>query len=340
MKNILKISISLVIVFIAGCQASVNSQLSAATGMVPMVVSNNNITLKEGFTLSVRTCPFFECEEVAQINSVDTVVVTGYDGRSQDINSMKVWLFVKYNQSGSGWLFVNPDRMSIPENLTSSLPVAEWTAPTPVPIEPTATLDPNWVTKMLCQENVYSNPNPNKSIFNPREGYTLRWRTPIKIFPNGNNAAITVAKNIEKWSNGLITFEIVNEKPTVGIIVNTGDTCNPDKNQIPTGSASANQDDCKFYDSLFHVGADGYIDSLLYIHLGTKEAGYFNTPGLLNPYAIVEHEFGHALGLGDHFIGFTGYEGLPQEPREVLIALYSMPSGIDMRGECAEYITK
>ena len=43
---------------------------------------------------------------------------------------------------------------------------------------------------MLYRENVYSNSDPNKSTFNPHDGYALRWQTPIKIFPNGNSAAM------------------------------------------------------------------------------------------------------------------------------------------------------
>jgi hypothetical protein len=341
MKNAFRISISILILFMAGCQASANSRLTTPTLMTPTVSLNNDFALKEGFTFSIRTCPFFECEELAQISSLDKVVVTGYDGRSQDLQSMQVWFRVNYNQSGSGWMFINPARMSIPENLVSSLSFAEWTAPTPTPITPTPTLDPDWVKKMLCQENVYSNPDPKKSIVNPHEGYTLRWRTPIKIFPNGNNSSEVVAKSIGEMTNGLITFEIVDEAPAVGIIVNTGDACNPTKSLAPNGDVSPNQDDCQLYDSLFHVGADGYIDSVIYFHMGTKETGsYVNLPGLLNPYAGVEHEFGHALGLGGHYTAFTGYEGFSQEVKDVLIALYSMPSGTDMREECAQYISK
>jgi hypothetical protein len=269
---------------------------------------------------------------VAALHPTAPVEAVAYDGRSQDPNNQPVWLLVTYEDSQEGWLLINLDRMVIPDGLLDRLPIAPWETPTATPPVPTPTPDPAWVQRILCNHNI------DTPGFNPNPGRTIRFRTPIKINPNGAGIVKIVLEKIEQETDGLVTFEIVDENPTVGIAVVVGDSCNPEKKLGQgCGNVTHTEDSCKDFSiesPMFQVGSDGYINSLIYVHLGSPYCDYMVDNGTTSQTAITEHEIGHALGLNAHFEGFFGNEGLSPELLVILIALYSLPSGMNMASAC------
>ncbi len=324
--NIILLTLLLILLLIACTQGSSSSPSS----------NSNMIYLKDNFQFDIRVCPFSECERVYQYNSGGYIEATAYDGRSTDINSRTVWLQVIYEGNNSGWLFANPDRIDIPNGLLDRLPVAAWVTPTPVP---TPTGDPAFILKTLCYQNVY------KIGMNPNLGKTFRFKTPIQIYTKGIRLINEAAANIERLTNGLVTFEIVDHEPAVGIIVIEGDVpydpSNSETGVCNCGGVSPERVARSNGSTLFSVGEDGYINSQVFYHFGGPACDLvhcsFPYGAFLSPTSGDEHELAHVLGLGGHFDGFTGFEGFSYNVNVVISALYSMPSGTDMSNACIPY---
>ncbi len=193
--------------------------------------------------------------------------------------------------------------------------------PTPTPIG-----DPEFMLKTVCDSNVY-----DRSI-NPNLGKIVRFKTPIQINPGGDILVIKSIENIEKYTNNLVTFEIVDQDPPVGIIVVEGDAINQDGSPGP-GNVTTERDTRG--STLFNVGNDGYITSQVYLHLSSPGWNYRDIKGVRSNTSIIEHELAHALGLGHHFEDFSGNEGFSYNVIIATIALYRIPSGTDMVNACS-----
>jgi len=209
-----------------------------------------------------------------------------------------------------------PEPTGTPTSTPTVAPTPTYTN-TPRPT-PTPTVDQTRVSQLLCDSNIYDGRNP-------LPGRTVRFRTPIDINPNGIEEVLDAIKNYETKTGGMVTFNIVNSDPSVGITCIEGDGVNADGSP-GCGNVSGEIDPYSGHN--FVTGSDGAFNSPVYVHLGSSgcdhsQVGY-------KSYSVAEHELAHALGIGDHFKGFTGNEGLSRELIAVVTMLYSMPSGTDM----------
>ena len=181
---------------------------------------------------------------------------------------------------------------------------------------------PNWVLGLLCESNAYANANPTP-------GKTIRFQTPVEINLNGVPQVREAMQNIQAMTSGAVTFKIVDSIPKVGIIVVAGDALTRDG--LPgLGHVTGSRNPQSAFG--LNVQGDGFIDSQLYIHLGSAQRDYIQEG--FHPYSLAEHELAHALGLAEHFPGFTGIEGITMEPLVTLTALYRIPPGTDVSRFC------
>ena len=181
---------------------------------------------------------------------------------------------------------------------------------------------PDWALRMLCESNVYSNQNPLR-------GRTLRFQTPVEINLNRVPQALEATQNIQAMTSGAVTFKIVDSDPSVGIVVVAGDALNRDG--VPgLGHVTSSREPQSAF--AIKVQSNGTIQSRLYIHLGSAQRDYISEG--FRPSSIAEHEIAHAIGLMEHFPGFTGIEGVSLESLVTLTALYRVPPGTDMSQFC------
>lgn len=284
-------------------------------------VAPNSIYVK-GNEVEIRACPFFNCEIVYLASSGSYIEAIAYDGQIRDPYK-QFWLQVKYDGDNLGWLYGNPKNVVIPDGLFKRLSLAAWNTPTVTPIPAGDLL---YALKHLCGSNI-NDPR------NPRKGKSVRFETPIMINPNGVKEIITATENFEKATGGLVTFEIVNQDPLVGIIVDTGDGVGAD-GKPSCGNVTNGRNPRSGHD--FLSGIDGVMKSQIFIHLGSAKCKYNQSePPIMSRFAITEHELAHAIGIGNHFDGFTGNEGLSYNVILVLKALYGMPPGSDMTQSCS-----
>ena len=202
--------------------------------------------------------------------------------------------------------------------------------PLPIPVtaanfkpETTLMTYPAWTRRLVCESNVYYSQNP-------LPGKTIRFQTPIDINPNGVSQVLDAIKNYEAMTSGAVTFRIVNSDPAVGIVVVEGDALNRD-GQPGCGHVTHQRDPKSGF--TIDVKNDGAINSRLYVHLGSSACNHAREG--FQPQSIAEHELGHALGMGSHFAGFTGIEGLTLELLVTITALYRTPPGTDISQMCA-----
>jgi hypothetical protein len=222
-----------------------------------------------------------------------------------------------------------PAPVSLPTGTPTRVSVV---APMPLPVmvtaanfKPEAALMtyPAWTRRVVCESNAaYSQ--------NPLPGKMIRFQTPIDINPNGLPQVLDAIKNYEAMTSGAVTFRIVNSDPTVGIVVVEGDALTRD-GQPGCGHVTHQRDPKSGF--TFNVTNDGTINSRLYVHLGSSACNH--TREGFQPQSIAEHELGHALGLGTHFAGFTGIEGLTLELLVTVMALYRTSPGTDISQMCA-----
>jgi hypothetical protein len=181
---------------------------------------------------------------------------------------------------------------------------------------------PAWTRRLVCESNAqYSQ--------NPMPGKTIRFQSPIDINPNGNPQVLEAIKNYEALTSGAVTFRIVNSDPAIGIVVVEGDALNRE-GQPGCGHVTRQRDPKSGF--TFNVKSDGTINSRLYVHLGSSACN--PTREGFQPQSLAEHELGHALGLGAHFAGFTGIEGLTLELLVTVTALYRTSPGTDISPIC------
>lgn len=230
------------------------------------------------------------------------------------------------------WIFLIPlagfSTACSPASVHASAPGG---APLPIPVtavtpspQKILTMYPAWASRLVCESNA-------QYAQNPMPGKTIRFQTPIDINPNGNSQVLAAIKNYEAMTSGAVTFRVVNSDPTVGIVVVEGDALN---REGQPGCGHITQEGDPKSGFTFGVKNDGTINTRLYIHLGSSACD--PTHEGFQPQSIAEHELGHALGLGTHFAGFTGIEGLTLELLVSITALYRVPPGTDMTNLCAK----
>ena len=163
----------------------------------------------------------------------------------------------------------------------------------------------------------------------PLPGKIVRRQTPVAINARGIPRVLDAIKDIEAKTGGLVTFQIVDKDPAVGITVVEGDAV--DANGGPgCGNVTDSPDPTSGH--RYKAGANGVLNTLVYVHLGSSKCNDARTG--YQPYSIAAHEIAHALGVGRHFTGFNGDEGASPELAEVLVRLYSLPPGMDVTASC------
>ncbi len=175
------------------------------------------------------------------------------------------------------------------------------------------------------RELQYTNINSSKFpwIYRVADGKTKRWDIeqdgliPVKL--NGSALAQEAIEKIEAVLQMRIfdTASIANlpdESITRGIIVSEGTAIGPNGaiTKYTCGHVAAGPDTTDYPDNFY--AANGNIDTRLYVNLSSKKC----TASL----EIAVHEFGHALGLGNHFAGFGSGEIISPLFWQVLYTLY------------------
>ncbi len=186
----------------------------------------------------------------------------------------------------------------------------------------TPTVDPQYAMRLLCTSTVLDNRNP-------LPGRIARFQPPVAINAHNIPRVLDAIKDIEARTGGLVTFTVVAADPAIGITVVEGDAV--DINGGPgCGNVTSASDPRSGH--RYRADSAGVFNSLVYVHLGS--AGCNDGRTGYRPYSIAAHEIAHALGIGRHFAGFNGNEGISAEAAAVLTLLYGTPLGADMSASC------
>jgi len=270
--------------------------------------------------VSIRSCPLPSCETVHQID-------TGYPIRAIGRNDIEAfaWYKVEFDLGKNGWVMDNARQINPHDDLWNNLPeiAIAWDTPTPYP-SPTIDLT-NTLTR-LCNSNVYDPRNFMK-------GQTVRFDTPIDINTKGRPEVLAAIENFETLTGGAVAFNVVDENPDVGLTIIIGDSKGPHGNP---SCGSVTDGPSALSNHLFRTYGTGTINRLFYVHLGSSECDHTEIIPYLRTFsAITEHELAHAIGIGEHFDGFYGNEGLSANLNAVVTLLYSILPGTDMSSECS-----
>jgi hypothetical protein len=152
-------------------------------------------------------------------------------------------------------------------------------------------------------------------------GRLTRWRVPIAVNTNGIRRADEALARIEGWSGGVIRFTRVSGTPADGLEFVEGGARDVDRGCVDVVNRGLEP-------RAFVPAWDGSsaLVGAYTIHLGSARCddatqGRYGT-------AYAEHIVGHALGIFDHFSGFTGAEGfVDAHGFAVLLNLYANPIG-------------
>lgn len=156
-------------------------------------------------------------------------------------------------------------------------------------------------------------------------GRLTRWRVPIAVNTNNIARAELALQRVEQWSSGAIRFTRVGGTPANGLVfveggaaaADTSAGCSELSGQPPgvTGRSFALQ-----WDAGSAIGGS-YTLRLGSDRCDDARAGRY-------PSAYAEHVLTHALGIFEHFPGYTGPEGLVDAHAfAVLYNLYANPIG-------------
>lgn len=146
----------------------------------------------------------------------------------------------------------------------------------------------------------------------------------IPVKANGNALAIQAMDEIEEVL-GKIIFDrtsintIPDNEITRGLIVSEGTSIGPGGavNESSCGMVSADIGTTNWPYEFYNE--NGIINTKLYIHLSSA--------GCTANLEIAIHEFGHAMGLGEHFTGFGNASVIDGNFWNVLYNIYSNPIG-------------
>lgn len=153
-------------------------------------------------------------------------------------------------------------------------------------------------------------------------GRLTRWRVPIEVNTNGIARANEALASVERWSDRVIRFTRVGANPANGLVFVEGGGRDFDRGCANILNAPP------FEGPTFAPRWDGSsaLVGAYVVHLGSEQCddatkGRYET-------AYAEHVLAHALGIFDHFSGFTGPEGLVDAHAfAVLYNLYANPVG-------------
>jgi hypothetical protein len=156
-------------------------------------------------------------------------------------------------------------------------------------------------------------------------GHLTRWRVPIEVNINGIARAAEAIRRVEQWSGGTIRFTSVPGVPAQGIVFVEGGATAQDSTAACVNLTDA-PPEAPSGTLMLRWDASSAIVGAYTIRLGSDRCNDTREGDYESAYA--EHILGHALGVFDHFVGFTGVEGLTDAHAfAVLVNLYANPIG-------------
>lgn len=156
-------------------------------------------------------------------------------------------------------------------------------------------------------------------------GRLTRWRVPIEVNTNGIARAAEAVRRVEQWSGGTIRFTPVSGIPTHGIVFVDGGATTQDSAASCVNLTDAPPDTPSGVLTLRWDSSSAIVGAYT-IRLGSERCDDAREGNYDSAYA--EHILGHALGIFDHFVGFTGVEGMADgHGLGVLFNLYANPIG-------------
>jgi hypothetical protein len=156
-------------------------------------------------------------------------------------------------------------------------------------------------------------------------GRLTRWRVPIAVNTNGIERADEAIRRIEAWSAGVIRFTRISGRPADGIVFVEGGALAQDSTPGCVSLTDAAPETPSGALALRWDGSSAIVGAYT-IRLGSAECDDIREGDYDTAYA--EHILAHALGVFDHFVGFTGVEGLTDAHAfAVLLNLYANPIG-------------
>lgn len=135
-------------------------------------------------------------------------------------------------------------------------------------------------------------------------GRLTRWRVPIAVNTNNIQRAADAVGHFEQWSGGVIRFTRVAATPANGLEFVEGGARDVERGCVNVTNLPA-IDATTFAP---RWDASSALEGAYTIHLGSDQCDD-TTKGRYDS-AYAEHILAHALGVFDHFDGFTGPEGM------------------------------
>jgi hypothetical protein len=154
-------------------------------------------------------------------------------------------------------------------------------------------------------------------------GRLTRWRVPIAVNTNGIQRAIDAVDHFEQWSGGAIRFARMTGTPANGLEFVEGGARDVESGCVNVTNLP--QIDPTTFAPLWD--ASSALVGAYTIHLGSEQCDDMIKGRYDSAYA--EHILAHALGVFDHFSGYTGPEGLVDAHAfAVVYNLYANPVGV------------
>jgi hypothetical protein len=186
---------------------------------------------------------------------------------------------------------------------------------TETPVSPSV-----WTPDSVREQLLFTNLNHATT---GARGRVTRWRVPVEVNTNGIERANEAIRRVEQWSGGVIRFTRVSGNPVNGLVFVEGGATSQD-----SSSACVNLDDAPAEAPsgtlTLRWDASSAIVGRYTLRLGSERCDDRREGEYESAYA--EHVLGHALGIFDHFAGFTGVEGFTDaHALAVLYNLYANP---------------
>lgn len=152
-------------------------------------------------------------------------------------------------------------------------------------------------------------------------GRLTRWRVPIAVNTNGIARAEEAVARLESWSGGVIRFTRISGTPANGLTFVEGGARDVERGCVDVVNHGVEP---RGFVPTWDAGSA--LTGVYTLHLGSARCDDITRGRYATAYA--EHILGHALGIFDHFSGFTGAEGLVDAHAfAVLLNLYANPVG-------------
>ena len=176
-----------------------------------------------------------------------------------------------------------------------------------------------WAPSLVREQLLIT--NLNHTIVGSR-GRLTRWSVPIAVNTNNIQRAIDAVNHFEEWSGGVIRFTRVTSNPADGLVFMDGGAGDVE-------SGCVNVTNLPAIDATTFAprwDASSALVGAYTVHLGSDQCAD-QTKGRYDS-AYAEHILAHALGIFDHFDGFTGPEGMVDAHAfAVVYNLYANPIG-------------